>query len=159
MDDEAQVTLFPQDAAATLAVIQAAFNAWLSAQRMTAEASEAVRAAKKAEREAHARWLKASSTAGQLTLPDVLPSRPAATETRETIQAGRQQLRRDQAVDTLRLCGGTLSNKILASYLCLDSHGLVSLLDGDPRLEKFHSGREKNEQTFWRLRGAATVAA
>ncbi len=60
-----------------------------------------------------------------------------------------------QAKTILAGCGGLMSNRDLASMLGADLHGLTGYLADCPEIEKKQDGRERNEQTYWRLRGIA----
>lgn len=95
--------------------------------------------------------LRVSLSGHQTNLEDVVAPTPSRPETRDTIRLDRQARTRNHAVETLKACGGALSNTQLAAYIGQDPHGLASLLEGDPRLEKYHGGRQSNEQTNWRL--------
>lgn len=117
-----------------------------------AEYLKQARTLRREEDKAMAEFLAATGD-DQKTLDSLTAEEPTATgtETVANLKESRRQRVRDQAVRTLQGCGGHLSNKELAVYMGQDAHGLCSLLEGDERLEKWHGGREKNTQTFFRI--------
>jgi hypothetical protein len=77
---------------------------------------------------------------------------PERITTNRDMRQIRQQRARDQAVMTLRaMPGGRGSCVDLARLLGLSPHGLGGLIDGDERIVKYHTGRQANLETWYRL--------
>lgn len=150
-----QTTLYVESPDAFRQRIALARAHWTAARLARAEYLKNARILRRAEDKALAEFLEATADeAAQQSIGSALtPDDTAAdeAETAQTLKEARRRRVRDQAVRTLHGCGGHLSNRELAGLMGQDSHGLASLLEGDERLEKFHGGREKNEQTHWKL--------
>lgn len=109
------------------------------------------------------RELKASLLAAQAELElsiggiqrsmieEVAHVEPAHHQTAQGLRTARQKAVADACVKVLHAMGGRSSCVDLASLVGVSSHGLGGLIDGDPRIRKYHDGRLNNVQTHYEL--------
>jgi hypothetical protein len=147
----------PESAEDFRARLARARSNWTEARVARAEFMRKAKTFKRAEEIALAEFLKVTADPEADRILASLPSGLVAAPEAETVATARNARRervRLAAVKALFGCGGHLSNRELAPMIGADPHGLASIIEGDPRIEKFHGGREKNEQTHWRLTAA-----